>query len=176
MPEVPITNHPGIAAPGSLIGTHMIAGEDQDIIKWAGSICTYMSEVRSWDTVFFVKTLNQNIGIRVYYDVDREKCAIRYDGHAKEFGVTATEYSDNPKKGDTTTYSYGFKVVAGQPYVREEEGGKKFGCMDIRVDAVQNTQIKNSEICSTYSEFLDDGKQHHTTVRVECGSSSSSSS
>ena len=45
-----------------------------------------MSEVKSWDTVFFVKALNQNIGIRVYYVVDYEKGEIHYQGHTKEFG------------------------------------------------------------------------------------------
>ena len=127
-----------------------------------------MSEIMSWDAVFFVKTLNQDVGIRVYYSVDRKGCAIRYGGHTREFGVAAMEYGDNPRKGDTTTYTYEFKVVTGRPYA-VEEGGRRLACMDIRVDAVQNTETRGPSMRLAGSEFLDGGRPRSTTVRVECG-------
>ena len=126
-----------------------------------------MPEIRNWDTVFFVKTLNHTIGIRIYYEADQEKCSIAYGGQTKEFGIETVKYSDNPSKGDTTTHTYEFHVVAGQPYTTEEEG-KRFRCMDIKAEAIQKTKIKSSVMCSETSKFLEDGKPHHTTVRLEC--------
>lgn len=126
-----------------------------------------MPEIRSWDTVFFVKTLNQNIGIRAYYEVDERDCGIAFWGQTKEFGVEEVSYSDNPNKGDTTTYSYEFSVVAGRPYTVDEDGSR-FACMDIKADAVQKTEIKNSAVRSVTSEFLEDGNPHSTTVRLKC--------
>ena len=128
-----------------------------------------MPEIGSWDTVFFVKMLNQNIGIRAYYEADQEKCSIVYSGQTKAFGAKAVTYSDTPNKGDATTYSYEFSVVAGEPYTREENG-KRFRCMDIRAEAIQKTEIKNPAMRSVTGEFLDDGKPHHTTIRLECSS------
>lgn len=126
-----------------------------------------MPEIKSWDTVFFVRAINQNIGIRVYYEEDPRECSIRYTGQTKEFGVEALSYNDNPTKGVTTTYTYKFSVVAGQPYSTEKDG-KKFTCMEIRVEAMQNAEVKNSTMHSVTSEFLDDGKSHQTTVCMEC--------
>ena len=126
-----------------------------------------MPEIKSLDHVFFVKEINQNIGIRVYYESDPQKCTIRYDGQSKEFGVGSIEYEDNPKKGYTTTYSYEFKVVAGKPYQRED-GGSREACMDIRIDALQNTRIKKHDMCEQRLEFLDDGGEHTATVSTKC--------
>ncbi len=126
-----------------------------------------MSEIKGWDTVFFIEALNQNIGIRVYYTVDAERCDIKYGGQSKEFGVTARSYANNPKKGDTTTYTYEFNVVTSDPYTAEEDG-KKFRRMDVKVDAIQNTEIKNTTMCAKSSEFLDDGKDHKATWSTEC--------
>lgn len=126
-----------------------------------------MPEIRSWDTGFFVNALNHTVGIRVYYEVNREECSVAYLGKTKEFGIEQVRYDNNPGKGDATTHTYEFHVVAGNPYTTEEDG-RRFKCMDIKVEAVQKTEIKNSVMCSQTSEFLDDGRPHHTTVRLEC--------
>lgn len=126
-----------------------------------------MPEIRSWDTVFSAKALTHTIGIRVYYEVDQKECSVAYLGRTKEFGIEEVKYSDNPGKGDATTHTYEFHVVAGEPYTAEEDG-RRFRCMNIKVEAVQKTKIKNAVMCSQTSEFLDDGKPHHTTIRLEC--------
>jgi len=126
-----------------------------------------MSEVKSWDTVFFVKALNQNIGIRVYYVVDYEKGEIHYQGHTKEFGLTTITYNNNPKQGDTSTFRYEFKVVVSEPYSKEQDN-KKLKCIDIKVDAIQKTEIKNSALCSINTDFLEDDQTHTTTECVDC--------
>lgn len=123
--------------------------------------------IKSWDTVFFVESLGQNIGVRVYYYVNKNECSITYDGQTKEFGVTSTTYHNNPRKGDTATYTYEFKVMVGNPYTKQENG-KKISYMEIKVDAIQKTEIKNQTGSTVTSKFLDDGKPHQTTVCIEC--------
>ncbi|MCY4492066.1 MAG: hypothetical protein OXC46_11500 [Thaumarchaeota archaeon] len=131
------------------------------------NISSDMPEIKSWDTVFFVKALNQNIGVRIYYEADPEKCNITYTGKTKEFGLETITYSDNPEKGCTTTYTYEFSIVTSKPY-SVEENGEKFICMDIKAEAVQNTEIKNSTIKSLTGQIIDDGKIHQDTVRIKC--------
>lgn len=135
------------------------------IIKWA--VVPLRMTIQSWDTVFFVKTLGQNIGIRVYYYINKTDCTITYDGQTREFGLTTTTYHNNPTKGDTATYTYEFKIVAGKPYTKQKDG-KKLLCMQIKVDAIQNLEIKNQAGSTKTSEFLDDGKPHQTTISIEC--------
>lgn len=125
-----------------------------------------MPEIKSWDAVFFIKTLSHPIGVRVYYEVDRHGI-IAYNGQTKEFGIEQITYNDNPGKGDTTIHTYGFHVVAGKPYNTEQDG-RKLACMDIKVELVQKTEIKNSQMSSVISEFLSNVSPQCTTIRLEC--------
>jgi len=128
-----------------------------------------MSEIKSWDTVFFIKETGQNIGIRVYYIVDHKQGTVEFQGDTNEFGTLRTSYNNNPYKGDVTTVSYEFRVVVSKSYSTDSDKGKIIKkCIDIKVDAFQKTEIKTNSATTTNITFVNDDQEHKTTECIEC--------
>ena len=128
-----------------------------------------MSEIKSWDTVFFIKETGQNIGIRVYYIVDHKQGTVEFQGDTNEFGTLRTSYNNNPYKGDVTTVSYEFRVVVSKSYSTDSDKGKIIKkCIDIKVDAFQKTEIKTNFATTTNITFVNDDQEHKTTECIEC--------
>jgi len=125
-----------------------------------------MSEIKSWDTVFYVKETGQNIGIRVYYFVEPNEGIIEYQGQTKEFGNLSSSYVDNPGKGDVTTFTYEFKVVVSKSYFKNDDSSQK--CIDIKVEVFKKTSIKSPKGDSSITTQLEDENEHKTTECVDC--------
>ena len=128
-----------------------------------------MSEIKSWDTVFFIKETGQNIGIRVYYIVDHKQGTVDFQGDTNEFGTLRTSYNNNPYEGDVTTVSYEFRVVVSKSYSADSDKGKIIKkCIDIKVDAFQKTEIKTNSATTTNIIIENDDQEHKTTECIEC--------